>query len=78
MNIPFIPLRCSAVDDYFILLFCTRLIELEVAAGVVVRDVLHHTSKCLHVARQQALLHVVAEQVAEYAAEVLMTRITQE
>ena len=55
-----------------------ELIELEIAACIVVRDVLHHAAKGLTVVRKQSLLNVVAQQVAEYATEVLMTRIAQE
>ena len=36
------------------------LVELEIAAGVVVADILDHTSEQLSVVGQQALLHVVA------------------
>ena len=50
-------------------------IELEVVAGVVVADVLNHAREALHVVWQQALLNVVAEQIAEQTAEILMTRI---
>lgn len=50
-------------------------IELEVVAGVVVADVLNHAREALHVVWQQALLNVVAEQIAKQTAEILMTRI---
>ena len=50
-------------------------IELEVVAGVVVADVLNHAREALHVVWQQTLLNVVAEQIAEQTAEILMTRI---
>ena len=53
-------------------------IELEVAAGVVVGDVLDHLAQQLAVVRQQALLDIVAQQVAEDAAEVLVARIAEE
>ena len=54
------------------------LIELEIASGVVIRDVLHHASEDLHIVGQQSFLHVVAEQVAEDAAEIFVARIAQE
>ena len=52
--------------------FIGILIELEIVACVVVADVLNHAGETLHVVWQKALLHVVAEQVAEQTAEVLM------
>ena len=57
--------------------YCDRResIELEVVAGVVVADVLNHAREALHVVWQQALLNVVAEQIAKQTAEILMTRI---
>ena len=52
--------------------FIGILIELEIVACVVVADVLNHAGETLHVVWQKALLHVVAEQVSEQTAEVLM------
>ena len=54
------------------------LIELEVSLGVVVRDILYHTSENLHITWQQTLLYVVAEDITEDTTEILMTRIAQE
>lgn len=51
------------------------LIELEIVACVVVADILNHTRETLHIVRQQALLYIIAEQVAKQTTEVLMTRI---
>ena len=53
-------------------------IKLEVAAGVVVRDILDHAAQNLHVGGQQTALHIVGEEIAENATEVLVTRIAQE
>ena len=53
-------------------------IELEVVLGIVVRYVLYHAAEHLLIVGQQALFNVVAKDVAEQTAEVLMTRITQE
>jgi len=36
------------------------LIELEVVASIVVRDVLYHAREALHVVRKQALLYIIA------------------
>ena len=56
----------------------TSLVELEISAGIVVADVLHHTGQQFAVIGQQAFLNVVAEQVAEDAAEILVARIAEE
>ena len=54
------------------------LIELEIVSCVVVRDVLHHTGEALHIVRQQALLHVIAEKIAEQTTEILVAWIAEE
>lgn len=54
------------------------LIELEVVASIVVRDILYHTREALHVVRKQALLYIIAEEVAEQTTEVLVTWKNQE
>ena len=60
------------------LLITFLLIELEIVLCVVVRNVFHHLAQQLAIVGQQALLHIVAQQVAEDATEVLMARIAQE
>ena len=54
------------------------LIELEVVASIVVRDVLYHAREALHVVRKQALLYIIAEEVAEQTTEVLVTWVAEE
>ena len=54
------------------------LIKLEITSGVVVRDVFHHTSKDFHIVGQQALFHIITQEVAKDTTEILMTRIAQE
>ena len=61
-----------------IIVFRFSLIELEIATGIVVADVFDHLTQELAVVRQQTLLHIVAQQVAENTTEVFMTRIAQE
>ena len=58
--------------------FAMQSIELEVVLGIVVRYVLYHAAEHLLIVGQQALFNVVAKDVAEQTAEVLMTRIAQE
>ena len=55
-----------------------RLIELKIVLGVVVGDVLNHAAQQFAVVRQQALLHIITQQIAENATEVLVTRIAEE
>ena len=66
----------------FALVFCLRstilLVELEVVASVVVRDILYHAREALHVVRQQALLYIVAKQVAKQTTEILVTWVAEE
>ena len=54
------------------------LVELEVVASIVVRDVLYHAREALHVVRQQALLNVIAEEIAEQTTEVLVAWVAEE
>ena len=54
------------------------LIELEISSCVVVGNVLYHLAQQLAIVGQQPLLHIVAKEVAEDAAEILVTRIAQE
>ena len=54
------------------------LVELEVVASVVVRDVLYHAREALHVVRKQALLYIIAEKIAEQTTEVLVTWVAEE
>ena len=54
------------------------LIELKISSCVVVGNVLHHLAQQLAIVGQQPLLHIVAKEVAEDAAEVLVARIAQE
>ena len=56
----------------------TLLIKLEVVASVVVRDILYHAREALHVVRQQALLYIVAKQVAKQTTEILVTWVAEE
>ena len=58
--------------------FAMQSIELEVVLGIVVRYVLYHAAEHLLIVGQQALFNVVAKDVAEQTAEVLMTRIAEE
>ena len=60
--------RCHAIG----------LIELEVSACVVVRDVLDHASESLAVVGELSCLDVVAKQIAEQTAEILVARVAQE
>ena len=66
----------------FALVFCLRstilLVELEVVASVVVRDILYHAREALHIVRKQALLYIIAEEVAEQTTEVLVTWVAEE
>ena len=54
------------------------LIELEITAGVIIRNVLDHTSQCLAVIGKQSFLYIVTKEVAEDTTEILMARIAQE
>ena len=54
------------------------LIELKIPAGIVVRDIFYHLTQQFTIVRQQALLHIIAENVTEDTTEILMTRITEE
>ena len=54
------------------------LVETEVTAGIVVRYILDHTAQRGVVIGYQAVLHISTYQVAEQAAEILMTRIAEE
>jgi alcohol dehydrogenase class IV len=53
-------------------------LELEVVLCVVIADILNHAIEALLVVRKQSLLNVVAEQVTEKTAEILMTWIREE
>ena len=56
-----------------------KCLEVEVVLGIVVADVLNHLVQTLHFAYGDfAILNVLAEEVTEGAAEVLMTRIREE
>ena len=54
------------------------LVETEVTAGIVVRNVFDHTAQRGIVIGYQSILHIGTYQVAEQAAEVLMARIAEE
>ena len=54
------------------------LIELEISASVVVRDVFNHLAQQLTVVGQQAFLYVVTQHIAEDTTEILVTWIAQE
>ena len=54
------------------------LIKLEITSGVVVRDVLHHTSKNFHIVGQQALFHIITQEVAKDTTEVVVTCVGEE
>ena len=54
------------------------LIELEISSCVVVGNVLYHLAQQFAIVGQQPLLHIVAKEVAEDAAEILVARIAQE
>ena len=58
--------------------FQAPLVELEIAACVVVADVLDHLSEQLTVVGQESALDVVAEKIAEDTTEILVTRIRDE
>lgn len=53
-------------------------IEFEVATCVVVGNIFDHTCQRLHIVGQQAFLHIIAEEVTEQSAEILMARIAEE
>lgn len=55
-----------------------HLVELEVVAGVAVADVFDQLAEQGRLVRQGAAGDVVAEQVAEQAAEVLVTGVAEE
>ena len=55
-----------------------RSSEAEIALGVVVRDVLDDLPEPLHVGRDLAVLDLLAELLAEDAAEVLVARVAEE
>lgn len=53
--------------------------EVEVVLGIVVADVLNHLVQTLHFACGNfAILHILAKEVTEGAAEILMTRVGEE
>ena len=58
--------------------YTSFLVELEIVLCVVVRDILNHTRKALHIVRKQSLFNIVTQEVAKQSSEVLMTRIAQE
>ena len=49
--------------------------EAKVGAGVAEANVSHHVPKKIHIAGQQALLDIAAQQVAQQAAEVFMAGV---
>ena len=70
--------QCSMVNVQWSM-FNVSLPELEVVLGVVVGDVLHHLADTVDLAeRNLAVLHVGTEQVAECAAEILVSGIGEE
>ena len=50
-------------------------LKLEVVLGIVVADVFHHAVEAFFVVGKQSLLHIVAQQIAEQATEILVARI---
>lgn len=54
-------------------------LEVEVVLGIVVADVLNHLAEAFHLTCGDfAILHVLAKEVTQGAAEVLMTRVGEE
>lgn len=55
---------------------CTKLSEVEVSVGVVVRDVLDHLmDECHFTLRQLPVLNIFSDEVAENASEIFVSRI---
>lgn len=69
-------------DSLFLEKFYTAFLlflEVEVVLGIVVADVLNHLAEAFHLTCGDfAILHVLAKEVTQGAAEVLMTRVGEE
>ena len=55
--------------------FVVFVLEFKIILRVVIADVFNHPVKHFLVVRYETLFHVVALQIAQQAAEILMTRI---
>ena len=54
--------------------YWSELSELEESFGVEIRDIFNHLLNPMHLGcRDLSLLHIISYQIAEYAAEILMT-----
>ena len=72
------PYRDSLFLEKFYTAFLLFL-EVEVVLGIVVADVLNHLAEAFHLTCGDfAILHVLAKEVTQGAAEVLMTRVGEE
>jgi hypothetical protein len=53
-------------------------LEIEVTLCIIIADVFNHSSQTLHIIRKKSTLYVIAQQVAQQSAEILMARIAEE
>ena len=55
-----------------------QALKLKIIFRIIIAYILNHTIQAFLVIRKEPLLHIIAKQIAEQAAEILMTRIRQE
>lgn len=68
------PYRLSKRGSIFML----QALKLEIVFRVIVAYILNHAIQAFLVVRKESFLYVIAKQVTEQTAEILMTRIRQE
>lgn len=55
-----------------------QALKLEIVFRVIVAYILNHAIQAFLIVRKKSFLYVIAKQVTEQTAEILMTRIRQE
>jgi len=53
-------------------------LEVEIIHGIIIANIFDHISDKLHVCGQFAMLHVMAQHIAQYSSKIFVPRIGQE